>query len=99
MTANTLYDSVRSYAIHVKFNSLTSLRYQCWLDSAGKQTQQSETETLYIKKPAGSGAVFSGIRNSYLLPVFVTNSPVQPQSESLQCHLNTYAFPSTDQVS
>jgi len=92
MTANTLHDSVRSYELHVKFNFPKSVRYQCWPDSAGKQTQQNETETLHIEKSAGSGAplkaaVFSGMSNSYCLPAFVTNNRVQPQSESLQRHL------------
>jgi hypothetical protein len=44
------------------------MRYQCWLDSAGKQTQQSEKETLNIKKPVGSGVVFSGIRTLTCFP-------------------------------
>jgi hypothetical protein len=68
------------------------MRYQCWPDSADKQTQRNETEILRIKKPAGSGAplkaaVFSDMGNSYCLHAFVTNSPVQPQSEFLQRHL------------
>jgi hypothetical protein len=69
-----------------------SLRYQCWPDSAGKQTQQNRTKTLHIKKLAGSGAplkaaVYSGIGNSFCLTAFVIKSPVQPHSESLKRQL------------
>ena len=92
MTANTLHDSIRSYELHVKFNFPKSMRSKCWPDSAGKQAQRNETGILHIKKPAGSGAplkaaVFSSMSNSHCLPLFVTKSPVQPQSESLQRHL------------